>query len=136
MSKNKIIALQWLRGHCDVTGNEKASAKKATLLSQKLETTVSRIFKDHSLEDNKVDERPNDQRLTIRISQRLLTDTIANTPYCASSEAVTKFHVNCGRDFLAKLLYHIGLFDCTLCDQRQCFAHHLLLMCTALSSKA
>jgi len=102
-----------------MTGNKKALAKKGALITE---------TRDHSQKDIKVNECPN--------AQKLRTDTIAYTSYFPSSEAVTKFHVNSGCDFLVKCLYHIGLFDCTLCDQRQYFAQHLLLMCTALSSKA
>jgi hypothetical protein len=34
MSKKKIIVLQWLRGHCNMRGNEKALAKKVTLITE------------------------------------------------------------------------------------------------------
>lgn len=34
MSKKKIMVLQWLRGHYDMTGNEKALAKKDTLITK------------------------------------------------------------------------------------------------------
>ena len=44
MSKNKIIDLQWFRGHCGMTGNEKAIAKKATLITE---------TRDHSQKDIK-----------------------------------------------------------------------------------
>jgi len=61
LSKNKKIVLQWILGHCDISGNEKAGPleSKVTLITQTTDgkkkeentlpkTTTRRIFKMES----------------------------------------------------------------------------------------
>jgi hypothetical protein len=59
VSKNKIIVLQWIPGHCDITGNEETDslARKSTLITKTRDTEISHC-QSHNPKDFQDDERP------------------------------------------------------------------------------
>jgi len=66
------------------------------------------------------------ERLTIKTSQKLWSNSIANTAGWSRSEAVANFRLLTGYDCLANHLYHVGL-GYFLIHQREEMDKHRLL---------
>jgi hypothetical protein len=62
---NKIMVLEWIPGHCNITGNEKADAspKKATLITQTTHREMSSCTVKTTIQ--KISKMTNIQRLAI-----------------------------------------------------------------------
>nr|CDS31823.1 hypothetical protein HmN_000059400 [Hymenolepis microstoma] len=113
--KNKTIGLQWILGHCDIIGNERADTldKKETTILQVMDgpisfytmkTLIRREFK--ALISNELKARRKEKQWTAALSN------IADWPRL---EAVAEFRLRTGHDCLAKRLHRIEVYAQPTC---------------------
>ena len=117
--KHKEIALQWIPGHCQITGNEQADelAKKGAKITQTYmrETpyhSIKLYFKQafRSLYRNELETRLSDKPWTQEISK------VTDWP---RRRAVAEFRLSVGQDCLGAHLHRTAIRPdpyCTLCS--------------------
>nr|XP_021001393.2 uncharacterized protein LOC110282416 [Parasteatoda tepidariorum] len=132
----KTVALQWIPGHCDIAGNERADvlAKRGTRILQALSSPVpfsalKRIIRSKIHGDFH-------QQLSERVKTKVWRDLRQNTiPDWPRREAVAQFRLHTGHDCLAAHLFRLGLAPdpyCSLCMSQAVLDGSHILCCRAL----
>nr|XP_042913121.1 uncharacterized protein LOC122273124 [Parasteatoda tepidariorum] len=113
----KTATLQWIPGHCDIAGNERADvlAKRGTRILQALSspvpfTTLKRIVRSKINGDFH-------HQLSERVKTKMWSDLRQNTiPYWPRREAVAQLRLYTGHDCLAAHLFPLGLAPDPYCS--------------------
>ncbi|GFU80040.1 RNase H domain-containing protein [Trichonephila clavipes] len=132
---SKQIVLQWIPGHCGVTGNELVDhlAKKEASIQQitkkaVLFTSARRIIKK-KLND------PSSRRFAVRNSNKIWWINLKDLPMWPIPKAVAEFRLTTGHDCLLKHLHRVHAAQtptCTLCDFREDMDADHIRHCPAL----
>jgi len=136
--KYKQIALQWIPGHCQITGNEQADllAKKGA----KITRTYIRETPCHSIKLHlkQVFRSAYRHELETRLSHKPWTQEISKVTVWPRRRAVAEFRLCVGHDCLGTHLHRIGIHPdpyCTLCSLHEPMDRNHLGHCTVLSNK-
>ena len=132
---SKIISLQWIPGHCQISGNEKADflAKKGTKIP--LASTPQLSYQSVKLYVKSAIREWHSRELGSRISSKHWKNTIMCIPARPRMEAVAMFRLTTGHDLLAKHLHRIGILpspNCKLCNLQEEMDRTHLKTCSRL----
>ena len=136
--KYKQIALQWIPGHCQITGNEQADllTKKGTKITQTyIRETLYHSIKLHLKQVFRSAYR---HELETRLSHKPWIEEISKVTDWPRRRAVAEFRLCVGHDCLGTHLHRIGIHPdpyCTLCSLHEPMDRNHLRHCTALSNK-
>ena len=117
--KNKQIALQWILGHCQITGNVHADALAKN--GAKITRTHIRETSYHTIKLHlkQVFQSVHRYELETKLSQKPRKQEIAKIPDCPRRKAVAEFWLCIGHDCLGTHLHHTGIRPdpyCMLCS--------------------
>jgi len=136
--KHKQIALQWIPGHCQITGNKQADllAKKGAKITQ----TYIRETSYHSIKLHlkQVFRSAHRHELETRLSHKPWTQEISKVTDWPRKRAVAEFRLCVGHYCLGTHLHRIAIRPdpyCTLCNLHEPMDRNHLGHCTALSNK-
>jgi len=107
--KHKQIALQWIQGHCQITGNEQADvlAKKGTKITKTyIRETPYCSVKLHLKQAFRSIYR---HELETRLSHKSWTQEISKVTDWPSRSAVAEFQLCVGHECLGAHLHRIGI---------------------------
>ena len=136
--KHKQIALQWLLGHCQITGNEQADvlAKKGAKITQTyIRETPYHSIKLHLKQAFRSVYR---HELETRLYHKPWTQEISKVTDWPRRRAVAEFRLCVGHDCLGAHLHRIGIRPdpyCTICSLHEPMDRSHLGQCTALNNK-
>ncbi|GFY11391.1 uncharacterized protein TNCV_3182331 [Trichonephila clavipes] len=119
---SKQIVLQWIPGHCCVTGNELSDplAKKGASIQQTTRKVVP--FTSAKRIDKKKMNDLSSIRYAERNSNKIWWNNLKDISMCARRKEVAEFCLTTGHDCLLKYFHRIHVAQahfCMLCDFRE-----------------